>query len=63
MKKLEPEVMEKTVGGDWRCDYTVNGLFAFGGAALTIPGLQVVGGVTLVLALGLQAGGGCGSGY
>ena len=52
--------MESIVGGDWACDYTLAALYSFGGPALFIPGLQIVGGFSLVIGLGLLSGGACG---
>ena len=60
MRKTENLQMESIVGGDWACDYTLAALYSFGGPALFIPGLQIVGGVSLVIGLGLLAGGACG---
>ncbi|PWJ59646.1 hypothetical protein CLV98_102480 [Dyadobacter jejuensis] len=60
MKKLEVDRIEETIGGDWACDYTLNALYAFGAGAIVIPGLQIVGGVTLAIGLALRYGNGCG---
>ena len=52
--------METIHGGSAACEITVGALFSFGGGACVIPGLQIIGGVTVGIALVLYATKGCG---
>lgn len=60
MKKLEVSDMDTLQGGSAGCEITLGGLWAFGVGACTIPGLQIIGGVVVGMALIMYATKGCG---
>ncbi|WP_428654767.1 hypothetical protein [Runella sp.] len=60
MKKLENGQMEGVVAGSDSCEATVNGLFWFGATLLPVPGWNIIGGVSMAIAAGAWAFGGCG---
>ncbi|WP_041340623.1 hypothetical protein [Runella slithyformis] len=60
MKKLEVLEMEVVNAGGNSCEATVNGLFWFGATLLPVPGWNIVGAVSMTIAAGAWAFGGCG---